>query len=238
IDTLFKWVLGVAVVVFVGVEGALLYSLLRFRKRGRGQVAAQIRGNTSLEIGWTVGAALVLVVITVVTFVMLPGIKDPPRSGPGGIAANGAAYATVDQPGPPGGKGLTIKVNGQQYVWRYTYPNGAYAYDTMVVPTHTTVILEIYAQDVIHSWWIPKLGGKMDATPGYENKTWFKVTKEGVYRGQCAELCGRGHAEMLAAVTAVSPTRYRQWVNAQKRLIDRADDEAVRQRRTLSPVPQ
>lgn len=238
IDTLFKWVLGVAVVVFVGVEGALLYSLLRFRKRGRGEVAAQIRGNTSLEIGWTVGAAVVLVVITVVTFVMLPGIKDPPRSGPGGIAANGVAYATVDQPGPPGGKGLTVKVNGQQYVWRYTYPNGAYSYDTMVVPTHTTVILKIFAQDVIHSWWIPKLGGKMDATPGYENRTWFKVTKEGVYRGQCAELCGRGHAEMLATVTAVSPTRYRQWVNAQKRLIDRANRDAAQQRRTLSPVPQ
>jgi cytochrome c oxidase subunit 2 len=238
IDTLYKWVLAVAVVVFVGVEGALLYSLLRFRKRRRGQVAAQIRGNTSLEIGWTVGAALVLVVITVVTFIMLPGIKNPARSGPGGVAGTGALFATIDQPNPPDGKGLTILVNGQQYVWRFTYPNRAYSYETMVVPTHTTVVLKLHAQDVIHSWWIPKLGGKMDAVPGYENKTWFKVTKEGVYRGQCAELCGRGHAEMLATVTAVSPTRYEQWINAQKRLIDQANRDATQQRRTLSPIPQ
>ncbi|MDX6697585.1 MAG: cytochrome c oxidase subunit [Solirubrobacteraceae bacterium] len=239
IDTLFKWVLGVAAVVFFGVEGALLYSLLRFRRRRRDQVAAQIRGNTSLEIGWTVGAALVLVVITIVTFIMLPGIKNPARSGPGGVNANGPAlFATIDQPNPPGDQGITIQVNGQQYVWRYTYPNRAYSYETMVVPTNTTVVLKLNAQDVIHSWWVPKLGGKMDAVPGYTNKTWFKISHEGVYRGQCAELCGRGHAEMIATVTAVSPTKYEAWVNAQKRLIDQANQQAAQQRRTLSPIPQ
>jgi len=240
IDALFKWVLYVAAVVFVGVEGALLYSLLRFRqRRGRkGAVAAQIRGNTSLEIGWTVGAAVVLIVITVVTFVKLPGIKNPERSGPGGATAAGALFASVDQPGPPGGKGLTVDVNGQQYVWRFTYPNRAYSYDTMIVPTGTTVILNLRAQDVIHSWWIPKLGGKMDAVPGYTNKTWFKVTREGAYPGQCAELCGRGHAEMLARVVAVSPARYRRWVADRKRDIDQANREAAQQRRTLSPIAE
>jgi cytochrome c oxidase subunit 2 len=241
IKTLFTYVLYVAAVVFFGVEGALLYSLLRFRKRKRdkGAVAAQIRGNTSLEIGWTVGAALVLVVLTVVTFIKLPSIKNPARSGPGGITAGGGPlYATIDQPSPPGGKGLTIQVNGQQYVWRYLYPNQAYSYEEMVVPTDTTVILELHAQDVIHSWWIPKLGGKMDATPGYTNKTWFKITTPGVYPGQCAELCGRGHAEMLAKVRAVSPTEYEQWVNRQKRLIDEANQAAAKQRQTLSPVSQ
>ncbi|MDQ4040254.1 MAG: cytochrome c oxidase subunit II [Actinomycetota bacterium] len=239
IDTLFKWVLYVAAVVFVGVEGTLLYSILRFRKRKRQRdaVAAQIRGNTSLEIGWTVGAALILVVITVVTFIKLPGIQDPARTGPGGATAGGPTlFATVDQPNPPGDKGLTIDVNSQQYLWRYSYPNGAYAYTTMIVPTNTTVILNLFSQDVIHSWWIPKLGGKMDATPGYKNKTWFKVTKEGTYRGRCAELCGRGHAEMLAYVKAVSPTEYREWVGRQKRLIEQANREAAQQRRTLSPI--
>jgi cytochrome c oxidase subunit II len=238
IDTLYKYVLAVAAVVFVGVEGALLYSLLRFRRRGKDAVAAQIRGNTSLELGWTIGAAVVLVVITVVTFIKLPDIKNPERSGTAGATAGGPAlFATIDQPSPPGGKGLTIDVNGQQYVWRFQYPNKAYSYDTMVVPTDTTVILNIRAQDVIHSWWIPKLGGKMDAVPGrYVNKTWFKVAREGIYRGQCAELCGRGHAEMLAAVRAVSPTEYRAWVNRQKRLIDQANREAAQQRRALSPI--
>jgi cytochrome c oxidase subunit 2 len=78
----------------------------------------------------------------------------------------------------------------------------------------------------------------MDATPGYTNKTWFKITTPGVYRGQCAELCGRGHAEMLAQVRAVSPTEYEQWVNRQKRLIDEANQAAAKQRQTLSPVSQ
>jgi cytochrome c oxidase subunit 2 len=238
IDQLYKYALYVAIVVFVGVEGALVYTLVRFRQR-KGRVAAQIRGNTNLEIGWTVGAAAILVVLTVITFIKLPAIKDPPRTGASGLQfSGGALYATIDQPNPPGGKALTIDVNGQQYVWRYTYPNNAYSYDEMVVPTNTTVVLKVRSQDVIHSWWIPKLGGKVDATPGYTNETWFKIPREGVYRGQCAELCGRNHANMLAAVRAVSPTDYEAWVGRQKRLIDQANSEAARQRRTLSPIPQ
>jgi cytochrome c oxidase subunit II len=238
IDQLYKYVLYVAIVVFVGVEGALLYSVLRFRQR-KGRVAAQIRGNTGLEIGWTVGAALILVVLTVITFIKLPGIKDPARTGANGLQLGGAVlYATVDQPEPPGGKALTIDVNGQQYVWRYTYPNNAFSYDVMVVPTNTTVVLKVRSQDVIHSWWIPKLGGKVDATPGYTNETWFKIPREGVYRGQCAELCGRNHANMLAAVRAVSPTDYEAWVGRQKRQIDQANSEAAKQRQSLSPIPQ
>ena len=238
IDSLFKIVLAVAIVVFVGVEGTLLYSVLRFRQK-RGRVAAQIRGNTNVEIGWTVGAALVLVVLTVVTFVKFPKINDPARSGPNGLTAGGALlYASVDQPRPPGGKGLTIEVNGQQYLWRFTYPNDAYSYEEMVVPTNTTVILKIRSQDVVHSWWIPKLGGKMDATPGYTNKTWFKIPRQGVYPGQCTELCGRGHATMIARVRAVSPTEYRSWVSQQKKLINQANADAARQRQTLSPLPQ
>jgi cytochrome c oxidase subunit 2 len=236
INSLYKIVLYVAIVVFIGVEGTLFYSVFRFRQR-KGRVAAQIRGNTNVEIGWTVGAALILVVLTVVTFIKLPDINDPARSGPNGISAGGALlYASVDQPSPPGGKGLTIEVNGQQYLWRYTYPNNAYSYEEMVVPTNTTVILKVVSQDVIHSWWIPKLGGKVDATPGYVNKTWFKIPKEGVYRGQCAELCGRNHANMLAQVRAVSPTEYESWVDEQKKLIDTANAEAAQQRKQLSPI--
>jgi cytochrome c oxidase subunit 2 len=235
IKTLFEWVLYVAAVVFFVVEGALLYSLIRFRQR-KGAVAAQIRGNTSLEIGWTVGAALILVVLTIVTFVKLPSIENPVRAGAGATAGVPVLYATIDQPGLPPGEALTIDVNGQQYIWRFTYPNKAFAYDQMVVPTDTTVILNLHAQDVIHSWWIPKLGGKADAVPGYTNKTWFRIAHEGVYRGQCAELCGRGHAEMVASVKAVSPTEYEQWVADQKRAIDEANREAAAQRKSLSPI--
>jgi cytochrome c oxidase subunit II len=236
IDTLYKVVLGVAAVVFVGVEGTLLYSVLRYRKR-KGRLAAQIRGNTTLEVGWTVGAALILVVLTAITFIKLPAINDPDRSGPGGLNAGGVLYASVNQPSPPGGRSLNIDVNGQQYVWRFTYPNNAFSYDTMVVPINTTVTLDVRSQDVIHSWWIPKLGGKVDATPGYTNKTWFKVPREGTFEGQCAELCGRNHANMLAKVVAVSVPDYQRWVARQKQLIDQANSEAAQQRRTIAPLP-
>jgi cytochrome c oxidase subunit 2 len=235
IDDLYKIALYVAIVVFVGVEGTLLYSVIRFRAR-KGMVPAQIRGNTRLEIGWTVGAAVVLVVLTVVTFVYLPDIQNPARSGTN-ITVNGALYATLDQPTPPGGKQLKIKVNGQQYVWRFTYPNKAFAYETMVVPVDTTVTLDIQAQDVAHSWWIPKLGPKFDAIPGYTNHSWFKISKPGNYPGQCAELCGPNHANMLARVHAVPVNEYETWVARQKQEIDQANQAAAQERKQFSPIP-
>jgi cytochrome c oxidase subunit 2 len=223
IDDLYKIVLYIALVVFAGVLGTLLYSLFRFRMR-KGAVAAQIHGNTSLEIGWTVGAALILVLLAVVTFVKLDSIKNPPNSGPGGLPlASGTQFASLDQPKPPNGKSLNIDVNGQQFVWRFTYPDGTYAYEEMVVPIDTTVTLDIRSQDVAHSWWIPKLGGKFDAVPGYTNHTWFKITKAGIYKGQCAELCGRGHADMFAQVRAVPVPEYQAWLERQKANIQQAN---------------
>ena len=100
---------------------------------------------------------------------------------------------------PAGGsKPLRIDVVGQQYIWSSSYPDGAYSYGEMVAPVGVTVELHIISRDVAHSWWIPKLGGKFDAIPGYVNHTWFRLQRPGVYRGQCAELCGRNHADMLA----------------------------------------
>ena len=130
-------------------------------------------------------------------------------------------------------------------MWRFVYPNKAFAYNTMVVPVDTTVTLDINAQDVAHSWWIPKLGPKFDAIPGYTNHSWFKIPagaipkgKSGVtFRGQCTELCGYGHANMVAFVRAVSPDRYQQWVARQKREIDQANADAVKQRSQFNPIP-
>jgi cytochrome c oxidase subunit II len=233
IDSLYKIVLVIATVVFFGVMGTLLYSLIRFRAR-KGAVAAQIHGNTNLEIGWTVGAAVILVLLAVVTFSKLPAIKDPARSGPGGLAlASGAQFASVDQPRPPDGKSLRITVEGRQFLWRYQYPNGAYSYEEMRVPVDTTVTLRIVATDVAHSWWIPKLGGKFDAIPGYTNWTWFKATREGVYNGQCAELCGRGHANMFGRVRVVPVAEYQAWVEQQKRDIAEANRLQAEQAKQL-----
>jgi cytochrome c oxidase subunit 2 len=107
----------------------------------------------------------------------------------------------------------------------------------MVVPVETTVILRIRSQDVAHSWWIPKLGPKFDAIPGYTNRNWFKIPKPGVFRGQCAELCGRNHANMVASVRAIPAAEYQAWVTRQKQLIQQANQLAVQQRKSQSPIP-
>jgi cytochrome c oxidase subunit II len=237
INDLYKITLYIAAVIFVVVEGALLYALVRFRSR-KGAVPAQIRGNTRLEIGWTVGAAVILVALAVITFVKLPSIVNPPNSGPGGAAVassgGGELLASAERKLPPNGKALRITVIGRQYLWQYIYPGanepdglGApYSYETMVVPTNTTVSLDIVSADVVHAWWIPQLGGKFQAVPGYHNYTWFKISKPGSYTGQCAFLCGRAHARMIATVKAVPPVQFEAWLANQKRLITQANAEA------------
>jgi cytochrome c oxidase subunit 2 len=235
IGTLYKLVLYIAIVIFVLVEGILIWSLVKFRRRGTEDEPAQIRGNTPLEIGWTVGAALILVVLTVVTFVYLDRIEDPPASGAEGLdLAENARFASLNQSKPPGGDSLEVGVVGRQYLWRYDYPGKfgeLFSYHEMVVPTDTTVTLKIYSSDVAHSWWIPKLGGKADAVPGHTNETWFKVSEPGVYDGQCAELCGENHADMRAIVRAVPPDEYTAWAEQQREDIAAAQEGLAAQRR-------
>jgi cytochrome c oxidase subunit 2 len=247
IDTLYKIALFLGFLIFLLVEGVLIWVLLKHRYRRGGPEPAQIRGNTTLEVGWTIGAALLLVVLTVVTFFYLGDIKNPPESNDNGLVnAAASQYATIDQPKPPGNPRnyLTVKVNGQQYLWRYQYPNGSYAYYDMVVPYDTTVVLDITSSDVAHSWWIPKLGGKMDAIPPeekYVNKTWFKITEKGntrwgpytgasIFTGACTELCGDNHADMRARVIALPVDQYKRWVGEQKRLLDESAAALAKQR--------
>jgi cytochrome c oxidase subunit 2 len=231
IHTLYVMVFVLALFIFAGVEGALFYSLFKYRAR-KGAQAAQIHGNTKLEIGWTVGAAVILIFITFFTFLKLGAIKNPK---PSAVDANGQmamtdgggyAVASTDITLPKKGTFMTIDVNGQQYVWRYHYPgkesgsdSDILVYGDMVVPVGRTVILDITSDDVAHSWWIPKLGGKFDAIPGYTNKTWFQIPasaipkgqKQVVFTGQCAELCGRNHANMYARVIGMQMSDYKKW---------------------------
>jgi cytochrome c oxidase subunit II len=249
IDDLYWLLFALAFVVFLGVEGALVYSLFKFRAK-KGAVPSQVRGNTRLEIGWTVGAALILVVIAVVTFAQLDDIRNAPPTGAQGVQLAaapvpvGAEDETPDDRAfPADGRTLRIKVNGQQYIWRYTYPDGddndlndAFDYETLVLPTDTTVTFEITAQDVNHSWWIPALGGKFDAIPGHTNYTWAKIPADKAgetFTGQCAELCGRNHANMIAKVRAVTPQEYEAHVAQRKREVADANREAAEQRREI-----
>lgn len=231
-DTLYKIVLVVGLVVIGTVWAALFYSLFRYRAR-RGRVATQISGNTALELGWTAAASAIVIGITIVTYVYLDDIRDPAASGPASVAEARTQYAATNQPPPPGGKGIEIQVSGQQYLWRYQYPNGTFSFQEMVVPRDTTVVLKIKANDVAHSWWIPELGGKQDAIPGYTNETWFKATRNGLFKGQCAEFCGRNHAEMSAQVRVVDPPVYEAWVDRQKKLIAQAQQEAQKQKKRI-----
>jgi len=246
--TLYLLIFILAWIVFIGVAGALVWAMFKFRAR-KGMVAAQIHGNTRLEVGWTVGAGVILVFITIFTFIMLPDIKNPPASdidaNGNPVTASNVLYASTDQPDPPkGSASINIDVDGQQYVWRYQYPKSekdVFSYIEMVVPVGMTITLDIRADDVIHSWWIPKLGGKMDAVPGYTNKTWFKIPEsaipEGknsvVYDGQCAELCGRNHANMIGRVIGLRYPDYKAWVDRKAEQIKSAREQAAKSREEI-----
>jgi cytochrome c oxidase subunit 2 len=183
------WViLGFTAAICVIVEGLLVVFVLKYHSRGRTRTddGAQVHGHTRLELIWTVIPVLILAVIGVVVFVELPDIADAP-------AATNA---------------LHVKVEGHQYYWQFDYPNGARTINDLYVPVGRVVDLEIVSEDVIHSWWIPELGGKIQALPGITNHTWFKAGQEGTYVGQCAELCGLYHAAMTARVIATSDASF------------------------------
>jgi cytochrome c oxidase subunit II len=248
IRTLYILIALIALVIFIGVEGLLIYSLFKYRAR-KGAVAAQIHGNTQLEIGWTVGAAAILIFLTVFTFVLLDDIKNPARSQIDAngqpVAATHSLFAATDQPPPPGGASMNIKIIGQQYSWNFQYPQiekkRVYAYNDLYVPVGMTVTLDVESVDVAHSWWIPALGGKADAIPGYTNKTWFQIPLDAikpgqdrvVYTGQCAELCGRNHANMLARVIGLRYDDWKAWYDGKAEQLKQAETDAADERKRL-----
>lgn len=183
--------------IFVLVEALLIAFIIRYRRRRRPRFedGAPIHGASKLELAWTAGPVLILFVIATFIFLELPGIKNTPEAS-------------------AGEQQLEIKVTGRQFYWQYEYPNGVIAIDTMVAPQGAPITLEVVApdNDVIHSWWIPALGGKIDAIPGRTNHTWFQADKVGTYTGQCAELCGLEHARMLASVKVVPQVEFDAWL--------------------------
>ena len=187
--------------IFVLVEGLLIAFIWKYRRRGRPRFedGAQAHGATKLELAWTAFPVVVLFLIGAFVFIELPGIKDIPE-----------ATAGEEQ--------LEIKVTGRQFYWQYEYPNGVIAIDQLRAPVGVPVSLEVTAPDtdVIHSWWIPALGGKIDAIPGVTNETWFQASNEGVYTGQCAELCGLEHAQMLASVEVLSTDEFDAWLDTRR----------------------
>ena len=246
IQELYVIVMILGLIVFVGVEAVLIRSLVKFRA-SKGAVAEGPSDNSKLELGWTLAAAGIVVLLGVITFVKLPDVTTPPNGEPVAEFAKTSRLAgLVAVPTPPNGKKITINVTGRQYIWRYTYGNrldSPFAYTEMVAPSDTVVVLRIQSTDVIHSWWIPALGGKFDAVPGSTNYTWFKAPtpkdpKGDVYTGQCAELCGRQHANMLATVRIVTPAAFKVWLATQKQRIADANQQSIQNRKKLTDEGQ
>jgi len=211
----------VITLIVLVVLGLLLYCMVRFNARAN-PVPSRTTHNTLVEVIWTVVPILILVGIAVPSFSLLFAEHDPARAIPG----------YNPETDPP----LTIKATGNQWFWSYDYPDsGDISFDSvmlsdeeraanpdagprllavdnqMVVPVGRVVRMQVIGADVIHSFAIPSFGIKIDAVPGRLNEIWFRVDREGVYYGQCSELCGRDHAFMPIAVRAVSPEAFAAW---------------------------
>jgi cytochrome c oxidase subunit II len=196
INDTYYLLLGITGVVFVLVQGALIAFLIRYRRRRRPVDAEgpQIHGNTKLEILWTVIPVLLVAVIVWFVVYKLPEIS----------AFSEDASAAPDE------VELRIDVAGRQFYWEFQYPDGSVTYDRLVVPVDRTVELDVTApdHDVVHSWWVPALGGKIDAIPGVVNHTWFRAEEPGEYAGTCGEFCGIQHNAMSLTVVAVPADEY------------------------------
>jgi cytochrome c oxidase subunit 2 len=190
-------ILGFTGAIFVLVETLLVVFIWKYRARGRPRTAdgAQVHGHTRLELIWTVIPVIILGVIGLVVFWELPGIENAPA------AANP----------------LHVTVEGHQYYWQFDYPNGARSIGDLHAPVGQVVDLNVVSEDVIHSWWIPALGGKIQAIPGRTNHLWFKALRPGTFGGQCAELCGPFHAAMKARVVSGTQAEYETFVNTTAR---------------------
>lgn len=205
LHNLYNWISIPALVVFLLVEALLLTIIVRDRRSrlGEGYRPPQWHGNRPLEVVWTTIPFLILVAIGFFSFRELQTNFVQPA----------AAENTLD-----------ITVQGHQFGWTYTYPDGTKVMsegvnadkNPLVVPTGSVIRLRMESTDVIHSWWVPDLMGKTDTVPGYDNFTWFKVSEPGEWRGECAELCGEGHSTMQIRVRAVSPADFNAWMARQK----------------------
>jgi len=197
IASLFTIVLVMASVVFVVVEGLIIISAFRFRRRAKDATEpTQVHGNTKAEIAWTILPALIVVTLFVMALQTQQTLDTRP-------------VAAAEQ--------MTVKVIGHQFWWEYQYPDQNITTTTdLVIPVGKVVNLEISSADVIHSFWVPQLNGKTDAFPNHVNLTWIEANTPGTYYGQCAELCGASHANMRVVVVAKTPDEFDQWVKQQQ----------------------
>ena len=191
-DSLWDLTFGIAVAVFLLVEGALLYIIVKYRSRSDMDQPRQVHGNTRLEMLWT---AVPVLILTVIAFRTVGGI-----------------FETAEEPRNP----LEISVTGHQWWWQFRYEDaGLFTANEVHIPVGRPVQFTLRSADVIHSFWVPKLGGKQDAVPGRVIKLTYEAPRAGEYLGECAEYCGASHANMRLRVVAHSPAEFDRWLSGQ-----------------------
>lgn len=209
------WVLLVfAVILVVAINGALIALAMRFRA-GRGREPRRVRSGRSLQM--LVGGALTAVaaIVFVLGIVFTNKASESEASGPEGLQASSLRTAQRGLSIPSEAEPLEITASGQQWIWRYEYPDGTFSYYDLVVPVDTTVILNLVSTDVVHRWSVPGLGGKFDAVPGQSDRTWFKADEEGTYYGTSYQFSGASYAAMRTQVRVVSVPEYEAWLKQQ-----------------------
>ena len=196
VDRLWDLVFPIATVIFFLVNGLIIFVIFKYRARSDDDQPVQVHGNAKAEIGWTIVPALILAVVGVFTVVTVFDINE---------RAEGADV-------------LNVKVTGYQWWWEYEYPDqDIETANELVIPAGREVELEMTSGDVIHSFWPPKLAGKVDVVPGRINYLRILADEPGDYSGQCAEYCGLSHANMRLRVIALSPADFDDWVENQQR---------------------
>jgi cytochrome c oxidase subunit 2 len=227
IEDFHRLLLWIIVAVCLFVLALLVWIVIKYRA-GANPVPSKVHHNTLLEVAWTLIPVIILVFIAVPSFRLL--------------------YFEAALPKPD----VTIKAIGKQWFWTYEYPGAqaGFTYDSLglsdadaakagkprllgvdnpiYVPVNKVIQIDTMGADVIHSWAMPQMGVKMDAVPGRINQTWFKATKEGVFYGQCSELCGARHAYMPIEMHVVSQADYDAWLTASKKKFAAIENDATR----------
>jgi cytochrome c oxidase subunit 2 len=215
IDTLFWIGFFAATILIVAIVGALLYVVRRYRSE-RGAEPRQLLGGRRLQ--FRVGAVLTAfaTLLFILGIVFTDNAREKPSTGDAGLTS------LKTEP-------LKIEATGQQWLWRYDYPNGAFSYYKLVVPVDTAVELELVSTDVVHTWNVEELARKADAVPGKTNKVLFSADEEGTFQGDSATLSGQAYAAMRTEVEVVSPAEYEEFVETQKEEIQAAQEKVVAQ---------
>jgi cytochrome c oxidase subunit II len=238
LNTLYWVLLVIGGILVVAINLALVAVVMRFRAaRGREPRRLKTRRPPQLAAGAAFGVLAAAVFVAGIAFT--ESASDVEASGSEGLqaAAGLTAQRQIDLPSTANGEPapLEIEATGQQWIWRYEYPDGAFSYYELVVPVDTAVVVKLASTDVVHRWWVPGLGGKFDAVPGESNQTWFKADEEGTYDGQSYAFSGPAYAVMRTRVRVVPVTEYEQWLKDQAAGIQEA--QAFVQQRVSQAAP-